>query len=105
MTAQSEETKQEVPKVGDIASFRNYLLQRFNDYEVALSMSAQEVRELIVEFYEEYIHEYNKSGYIDMEKQKIQGKEKQEMDQRFRDQMKLIREQFFQEKVDVGKRR
>ena len=36
------------------AEFRNYLLQRFNDYEVPITMTAEQVRELIVEFYEEY---------------------------------------------------
>ena len=31
-----------------------YLLQRFNDYEVPISMSAEDVRELLNQFMEEY---------------------------------------------------
>jgi len=32
----------------------NYLLQRFNDYEVPLTMTAEEVRELLNEFIDEF---------------------------------------------------
>lgn len=34
--------------------FLSYLLQRFNDYEVPLKMTAEEVRDLIIRFYKEY---------------------------------------------------
>lgn len=38
-----------------IIDLRNYLLVRFNDYEIPLQMSSEEVRGLI----EQFIHEYN----------------------------------------------
>ncbi len=37
-----------------------YLLQRFNDYEVPLSMSAEKVRELLGKFYKEFESELSK---------------------------------------------
>lgn len=36
---------------------RNYLLQAFNDYDVPLTMTAEQVRELINQFYEEFIED------------------------------------------------
>lgn len=41
-------------KVEDVSEYTNYLLQRFNDYEVAISMSAEEVRDYLIEFEKEY---------------------------------------------------
>lgn len=35
-------------------NLKNYLLLRFNDYEVPLQMSAEEVRELIIKFSKEF---------------------------------------------------
>jgi hypothetical protein len=34
--------------------YNNYLLQRFNDYEVPLTMTAEDVRELLIKFLEEF---------------------------------------------------
>lgn len=41
--------------------FRNYLLQAFNDYDVPLSMTTEQVREYINEFYEEFNNEESKN--------------------------------------------
>jgi hypothetical protein len=38
----------------DVAEFLNYLLMRFNDYEVPLTMTADEVREYLIQFEKEY---------------------------------------------------
>jgi len=38
----------------EINEYNLYLLQRFNDYEVPLQMTAEYVRELLIEFIEEY---------------------------------------------------
>ncbi len=38
-----------------IIELQNYLLMRFNDYDVSLQMTAEEVRNLIEQFISEYI--------------------------------------------------
>lgn len=51
-----KQTKQ-VDHTKKYAEFRNYLLQRFNDYETPITMTAEQVRELIDQFYQDYIGE------------------------------------------------
>jgi len=38
----------------DISGFLNYLLMRFNDYEVPITMTAEQVRDYLIEFEKEY---------------------------------------------------
>lgn len=38
----------------DVAEFLNYLLMRFNDYEVPLTMTPEQVRDYLIEFEKEY---------------------------------------------------
>lgn len=38
-----------------MTEFYLYLLQRFNDYEVPIQMTAEEVRELLNKFYDEFM--------------------------------------------------
>lgn len=37
-----------------MSEFTNYLLMRFNDYEVPLTMTPEDVRELLIKFEKEY---------------------------------------------------
>lgn len=41
-------------KLHTIAEYNLYLLMRFNDYEVPITMTAEDVRELLIKFEEEY---------------------------------------------------
>jgi hypothetical protein len=45
-----------------VEEFRNYLLMMFNDYSVPLQMTAEEVRDYIEEFYNEFIETVNKNA-------------------------------------------
>lgn len=38
----------------DAVDFRNELLAYFNDYDMPLTMTAEQVREFIVQFYDEW---------------------------------------------------
>lgn len=42
--------------IADIQEYNNYLLFKFNDYEVPITMTAEDVRNLLIEFNNEYIN-------------------------------------------------
>jgi len=46
----------------ELSEYNNYLLQRFNNYEVPLSMSAEDVRDYIIQFNKEYMKECQACG-------------------------------------------
>jgi len=52
---QENDKEDHIPDAGKMVSeFLNYLLQRFNDYEVPITMSAEQVRNYLIEFEKEY---------------------------------------------------
>jgi len=52
---QENDKEDHIPDSGKkVSEFLNYLLQRFNDYEVPITMSAEEVRNYLIEFEKEY---------------------------------------------------
>jgi hypothetical protein len=38
----------------EVAEFRNYLLMEFSEYNVPLTMTAEQVQDLIIQFYNDY---------------------------------------------------
>ena len=38
----------------EVAEFRNYLLLEFSEYNVPLTMTAEQVQDLIIKFYNDY---------------------------------------------------
>ena len=49
-----KELLEKIEKKEQISEYTNYLLQRFNDYEVPLTMKPKDVRELLIKFEKEY---------------------------------------------------